>query len=143
MEVIPRIEIIYEDTKSITGAEHEFKWGQIHHMIKGKNVPDVGLEFIPLYDNIGKSVITKADTHPELFPYAQVIGWILPRIDPTTMIISNTEGKAFASFTTTYITKACKLPTPWVMMTNDWVKSVNLEIFECAKQMMVSGKKLR
>ena len=27
-------------------------------------------------------------------------------------------------------------------MTDDWVKSVNLDIFECAKWMMVAGKKL-
>ena len=29
------------------------------------------------------------------------------------------------------------------MMTDDWVKSVNLYIFECAKWMMVSRKQLR
>ena len=28
-----RVELIYEDTKSITGAEPEFKWGQIYHML--------------------------------------------------------------------------------------------------------------
>ena len=27
MEVIPSIEITYEDTKSITRAEQDFKWG--------------------------------------------------------------------------------------------------------------------
>ena len=29
------------------------------------------------------------------------------------------------------------------MMTNDWVKSVNLDIFECAKQTRLAGKQLR
>ena len=29
----PRVEIIYEDTNSVTGAESEFKWGQIYHML--------------------------------------------------------------------------------------------------------------
>ena len=28
-----RVEIIYEDTKSITSDEPKFKWGQIYHMI--------------------------------------------------------------------------------------------------------------
>ena len=32
VEVMPRTEIIYEDTKAVTGAEQEFKWGQIYHM---------------------------------------------------------------------------------------------------------------
>ena len=61
----------------------------------------------------------KVAMHLELFPCVEVIEWILPQTDPTTMIISNTEGKSFASFTSTYITKTCKLPTPWVMMTDD------------------------
>ena len=51
---MPNIEIIYEDTKSIIGAKPEFKWGQIYHMIKDQNVPDAGLEYIALYDNIRK-----------------------------------------------------------------------------------------
>ena len=28
VEIMLRIEIIYEDTKSVTGAELEFKWGK-------------------------------------------------------------------------------------------------------------------
>ena len=31
-----RVELIYEDTKSVTGAEPEFKWGQIYHMLVEK-----------------------------------------------------------------------------------------------------------
>ena len=58
------------------------------------------------------------------------------------MIISNIEGQAFASFTHAYITKACKIIAPQTMMTDEWVKSVNLDIFECAKWMMVAGKQL-
>ena len=27
LEIMPRVEIIYEDTRSVTGAEPEFKWG--------------------------------------------------------------------------------------------------------------------
>ena len=34
LEVFPKMEIIYEDTKVVTGAEPDFKWGQICHMIK-------------------------------------------------------------------------------------------------------------
>ena len=29
----PRVEIIYEDTKSVTSDEPEFKWSQFYHMI--------------------------------------------------------------------------------------------------------------
>ena len=30
MEMLPRMEIIYEHTKGITGVEPEFKWGHIY-----------------------------------------------------------------------------------------------------------------
>ena len=61
----------------------------------------------------------KANTHPKLFQCTKVIGRILPRANPDTMIISKTKGQPFVSFTPTYITKAYKLPTPQDMMTND------------------------
>ena len=34
LEILLRMEIIYEDTKVVTGAEPEFKWGKIYPMIK-------------------------------------------------------------------------------------------------------------
>ena len=33
VEVITRLEIIYEDTKSTTGVEPNYKWGEIFRMI--------------------------------------------------------------------------------------------------------------
>ena len=77
VEIVSKMEIIYEDMKSITGVELVFKWGQIYHMIKDKTVPDAGLEDIPLYVNIKRSAITKVATHPELFPCSKVIDRIL------------------------------------------------------------------
>ena len=62
VEVLPKMEIIYQDTNAITWNELEFKWGHIYHMIKDHNVPDAGLEDIPLYVNIRKSGITKVST---------------------------------------------------------------------------------
>ena len=52
MEILPRMETIYEDTKFVTGAEPEFKWGQIYHMIKDQSILDAFLEDISLYENI-------------------------------------------------------------------------------------------
>ena len=43
------LEIIYKDTKSITGADPKFKWGNIYHMLKNQKVPSVGLEDLPLF----------------------------------------------------------------------------------------------
>ena len=60
----PRVEIIYEDTKSVIRAEPEFKWDQIYHMLNDKKVPEVGLEDLVLYENILKLGITKVSTRP-------------------------------------------------------------------------------
>ena len=34
LEVMPRVEIIYEDTKLGTEAEPKFKWGKIYHILQ-------------------------------------------------------------------------------------------------------------
>ena len=138
VEIISRTEITFEDTKAITGGDREFKLGKIYMMIRDKNVPDASLEDMSLYENIRKYVITKAATCPYLLPCVEVIGWILPQIDPSMMIISNIEGEYFASFTPSYITLDYKLPPPQVIMTDEWVKKVDLDILECAKKMMLT-----
>ena len=143
VEIVSRIRIKFEDTRSITGASLEFKWGETYQMIRYQNVPDVGLEEMSLYQNIKYLGITKAAKCLELFSCTEVIVWIFPQTNPSTMIISNIEGEAFASFTPAYITLAYKLPPPQVMMSDEWVNKVDLDILECAKKMMIIGRKLR
>ena len=36
LEIITRIEVIYEDTKFITRVELEYKWGEVYRMISTK-----------------------------------------------------------------------------------------------------------
>ena len=62
VEVITRVEIIYEDTKAVTRSEPEYRWGKIYQMIKEQSVPDAGLEYLPIYANIERSAIMKAST---------------------------------------------------------------------------------
>ena len=33
VEIITQVEVIYEDTKAITGVDPEYKWGGIYQMI--------------------------------------------------------------------------------------------------------------
>ena len=33
VEVVTKTEYIYEDTKCITSAEHEYQWGEIYRLI--------------------------------------------------------------------------------------------------------------
>ena len=68
VEIITKVDIIYEDTKPVTGVDLEFRWGQVYQMIKDHTVPRTSLEDIPIYTNIKRSAIMKASTQPELFP---------------------------------------------------------------------------
>ena len=44
---VPRVEIIYEDIKAITGAEPELKWGQIYHLLVEKKFQKLGWKTWP------------------------------------------------------------------------------------------------
>ena len=103
-------EYIYEDTQCVSGVEPEYKWGEIYRLISRREVPDMGLKEEPLYANIEKSFIMKVATRPELFPCSEVIGWIFPRADTTTMIIGNVEGQGYAAFNPRYVALAYHLP---------------------------------
>ena len=91
VEVITKVEYIYEDTRSTTGVELDYKWSEIYRMISKHDVPDVGFEELTIYANIKKSALMKVATRPELFPCSEVIGWILPRADVIMMILANTS----------------------------------------------------
>ena len=90
VEIITKVEYIYEDTRATTGVEPDYKWGEIYRAIATQNVPDAGFEELTIYANIDKYALMKVATRPELFPCSKVIGWILPREDVTTIILENT-----------------------------------------------------
>ena len=90
MEIITKVEYIYEDTRATTGVELDYKWVEIYWMIANQNVLDVGFKELTIYANIEKYALMEVATRPELFPCSEVIGWILPRADVTMMILSNT-----------------------------------------------------
>ena len=90
VEVITKVEYIYEDTRATTKVEPDYKWGEIYRMILNQDVPDAGFEELTIYANIEKSTLMKVATRPELFPCSEVISWILPKADVTMMILENT-----------------------------------------------------
>ena len=64
VEVITRVEVIYEDIKVVSGSEPEYRWGQIYQMIKDRSIANTGLEDLPIYANIERSMIMKVATRP-------------------------------------------------------------------------------
>ena len=89
VEVVTKTEYISEDTKCIFGIEPEYQWGEIYRLIMHREVPNMRLEEESIYANIEISSLMKIATRLELFPCSEVIGWILPRADVTTMILEN------------------------------------------------------
>ena len=110
MEIITKVEYIYEDTRATTRVEPNYKWGEIYWMITNQNVPDAGFEELTIYANIKKYALMKVAMRPELFPCSELIGWILHREDVTTMILENTAKKGYAAYSPAYVSIAYHLP---------------------------------
>ena len=110
VKIITRVEYTYEDTKCIVGVEPEYQWGGIYRLIMRREVPDIGFEEETIYANIERSSLMKIATRPELFPCSEVIGWILPRADVTTMILENVAKQSYAAYSPGYVALAYHLP---------------------------------
>ena len=91
VEIVTRVEYTYKDTKCIVGMEPEYKWGEVYRLITHREVPDTGFEEETIYANIERYTLMRVATRPKLFPCSEVIGWILPRADVTTMILENVD----------------------------------------------------
>ena len=89
VKIVTRVEYTYEDTKCIVGVEPEYQWGGIYRLITNQEVTDIAFEEETIYANIERSSFMKIATRPELFPCSEVIGWILPRVYVTTVILEN------------------------------------------------------
>ena len=64
VEIITKVEYIYEDTRATTGVEPDYKWGEIFRMISNQDVPDAGFEELTIYANIEKYALMKVATRP-------------------------------------------------------------------------------
>ena len=73
VEIVTKVEYIYEDTRATTRVEPDYKWGEIYQMISNQDVPNAGFEELTIYANIEKSTLMKVATRPELFPCSEVI----------------------------------------------------------------------
>ena len=130
VEVITKTEYIYEDTKCITGVEPEYQWGDIYRLITHREVPDICFEEEGIYANIERSSLMKIATRPELFPCSEVIGWILPRADVTTMILENIEKQGYATYSPGYVALAYHLPEAQVFLFDDWLRNIRMDLLE-------------
>ena len=52
VEIITKVEYIYEDTRATTGVEPDYKWGKIYKLISNQEVPDTRFKELTIYANI-------------------------------------------------------------------------------------------
>ena len=97
----------------------------------------MGLEEESIYANIEKSSLMTVATRPKLFPCSEVIGWILPRADVTTMILGNAENQGYASYSPGYVALAYHLPKAQVFLTDDWLNNIRMDLVETLKRMLL------
>ena len=144
VEIITKVEYIYEDTRATTEEEPDYKWGEIYRLISNQEVLDTGFKELKIYANIEKSCLMKiAATRPELFPCFEVNGQILPRVDVTTMILANIAKQGYVAYSPVYVSLAYHLPPTQIYLTEDWLKEINLDLVETVKRMMIPGKNFR
>jgi len=103
----------------------------------------MGLEEESLYANIERSSLMKIDTRPELFPCSEVIGWIFPRADVTTMILEDVNKQGYAAYSPGYVALAYHLPEAQVFLSDDWLNNIRMDLVETFKKMMLQGKHYR
>ena len=143
VEVVTKTEYIYEDTKCISGVEPEYQWGEIYRLITHREVPDMGLEEESIYANIERSSLMKISTRPELFPCSEVIGWILPWADVTTMILESVDKQGYAAYSPGYVALAYHLLEAQVFLSDDWLNNIRMDLVETLKRMLLTGKHFR
>ena len=96
-----------------------------------------------IYANIEISALMKVATRPELFPCSEVIGWILPRADATTMILEDVNKQGYAVYSPGYVALAYHLPEAQVFLFNDSLNNIRMDLVETMKRMMLTGKHFR
>ena len=119
VEIVTKVEYTYEDTKCIVGIEPEYKWGEVYRLITCREVPNTGFEEETIYANIERSALMRVAARPEIFPCSEVIGWIFPRVDVTTMILVNVDKQGYAAYSSRYVSMADHLPEAQVYLTED------------------------
>ena len=85
----------------------------------------------------------KIATRPELFPCSEVIGWILPRADVTTMILENVDKQGYAAYSPGYVALAYHLQEAHVYLIEDWLKAIRMDLVETLKRMLMPSKNFR
>ena len=103
----------------------------------------MALEEEPIYTNIEISALMKVTTRLELFPCSEVIGWILPWADVSTMILTDVNKQGYAAYSPGYVALAYHLPEAKLFVSDDWLNNVRMDLIETMKRMMLNGKHFR
>ena len=82
-------------------------------------------------------------TRPELFPCAEVIDWIMPWEDVTTIILEDVNKQGYAAYSPGYVSLAYHLAEVQVFLSDDWLNNIRMDLVETMKRMMLTGKHFR
>ena len=126
-----------------SGCGTRISMGGIYRLITHREVPDIGFEEETIYANIERSSLMKIATRPKIFHYSEVIGWILPTADATTMILANVDKHGYAAYSLGYVALAYHLPKAQVYLTEDWLKAIRMDLVNTLNRMLMPGKNFR
>ena len=67
----------------------------------------------------------------------------MPHTDVTTMIIEDVNKEGYAAYSPGYVALAYHLPEAQVFLSEDWLRSIRMDLIETMKRMMLTGKHFR
>ena len=85
----------------------------------------------------------KIATRPKLFLCSELIGWILPRADVTTMIIGNAKKQDYATYSLGYVALAYHLPEAQIFLSDNWLRNIRMDLVETLKRMLMPRRNFR
>ena len=112
-------------------------------MITRREVPDIGFKEENIYVNIERYSLMKIATRPEIFPCLEVIGWILPRADVTTMILENVDKQGYVAYSPRYVALAYHFPEAQIYLTEYWLRNIRMDLVETLKRILMPGRNFR
>ena len=99
------------------------------------------IDDMEVYQNIQNSELHSVVAKSSIFPYLEIISWVLPRVNVEERLIRDMdESKVITSFQPSNFDIYHKFSTPKVHLTKEWIAQVQLDIYACIKRWWMRGK---
>ena len=137
----------YRHIDSTTKVTPIYKCCDIYGIFNNYNYPLIQKEendYSSAYKNVRRSQLYQVTIRPKVFPYTDVIYWILLRVDIEKNIFMNQGGsKTIPFFISSHIYHYLKFPGMSISMSKENIEAWPLDVNECFKKLWVKRKNFK